>query len=325
MGTGFPYYIPSFTSADGAKSVRPLQTSDLRFRKVSGRHQISADGKHLIDGVAFGRPFLRRTARPPIRIPPRKRRRITYDDDSNDIFDEHANYQQVAVHAGPDDLNNISPNEDSVTDDEYSPDEEVTNELFMELKDIRDDDIRNTGEDHFSVAEDPEIPSSLVGAIVSPRRLTRSRKAGGLCLEGEEMLKLVDENGRPYPGEYNNPLLDLYLYGDDEPRPRPDMHETKRRRTSSPRGIVERATEKPNIEPERVNRRNSKSNWKGVRFQDANLETPATVQEFEESDQSDYEVLYPFSDMTPSLNESDKENSEPRYEATELNAVSMVT
>lgn len=54
-------------------SIRPLGTADLRVRKVSGRHQISEDGKHLIDGVAFGRPFLRKAHRPPLRIPARKR------------------------------------------------------------------------------------------------------------------------------------------------------------------------------------------------------------------------------------------------------------
>ncbi|OJJ48106.1 hypothetical protein ASPZODRAFT_140439 [Penicilliopsis zonata CBS 506.65] len=57
--------------------IRALQTSDLRARRLCGRHQISADGKHLIDGVAFGRPFLKRTSssRPAISIPPRKKRR----------------------------------------------------------------------------------------------------------------------------------------------------------------------------------------------------------------------------------------------------------
>ncbi|KAL1961860.1 hypothetical protein VTN77DRAFT_984 [Rasamsonia byssochlamydoides] len=59
--------------------IRPLQTADLRARRISGRHQISADGRHLIDGVPFGRPYLKRSysSRPAIRIPPRKRRRTT--------------------------------------------------------------------------------------------------------------------------------------------------------------------------------------------------------------------------------------------------------
>ena len=59
--------------------IRALQISDLRVRRLSGRHQISSDGKHLIDGVPFGKPFLKRptASRPAITIPPRKRRRTT--------------------------------------------------------------------------------------------------------------------------------------------------------------------------------------------------------------------------------------------------------
>ncbi|KAL5334841.1 hypothetical protein BJX70DRAFT_376826 [Aspergillus crustosus] len=57
--------------------IRALQISDLRARRLSGRHQIANDGKHLIDGVPFGKPFLKRptSSRPAIVIPPRKKRR----------------------------------------------------------------------------------------------------------------------------------------------------------------------------------------------------------------------------------------------------------
>ncbi|KAJ5121129.1 uncharacterized protein N7515_009090 [Penicillium bovifimosum] len=57
--------------------IRALQLADLRARRLCGRHQITAEGKHLIDGVAFGSPFLKRTttSRPAITIPPRKKRR----------------------------------------------------------------------------------------------------------------------------------------------------------------------------------------------------------------------------------------------------------
>ncbi|KAL2010947.1 hypothetical protein VTN00DRAFT_3665 [Thermoascus crustaceus] len=60
--------------------IRALQTSDLRARRISGRLQISADGRHLIDGVPFGRPYLKRPfpSRPAVKIPPRKRRRISH-------------------------------------------------------------------------------------------------------------------------------------------------------------------------------------------------------------------------------------------------------
>ncbi|OXV11926.1 hypothetical protein Egran_00313 [Elaphomyces granulatus] len=60
--------------------VRALQTVDLRARRLSGRHQISWNGRHLIDGVPFGRPYLKRSSssRPAIKIPPRKRRCTTF-------------------------------------------------------------------------------------------------------------------------------------------------------------------------------------------------------------------------------------------------------
>ncbi|KAF9886415.1 hypothetical protein FE257_011447 [Aspergillus nanangensis] len=60
--------------------VRALQISDLRARRLTGRHQISADGRHLIDGVPFGKPFLKRptSSRPAITIPPRKKRRTSF-------------------------------------------------------------------------------------------------------------------------------------------------------------------------------------------------------------------------------------------------------
>ncbi|KAJ5951728.1 uncharacterized protein N7479_010141 [Penicillium vulpinum] len=60
--------------------IRALQLADLRARRLCGRHQITADGKHLIDGVPFGLPFLKRTTstRPAITIPPRKKRRTVF-------------------------------------------------------------------------------------------------------------------------------------------------------------------------------------------------------------------------------------------------------
>jgi hypothetical protein len=56
---------------------------------LSGRYQISTDGKRLIDGVAFGRPRLKIPRdRPAIDIPPLKRRRITYDAEEAEGEDE---------------------------------------------------------------------------------------------------------------------------------------------------------------------------------------------------------------------------------------------
>ncbi|KAH6983362.1 hypothetical protein BKA56DRAFT_347094 [Ilyonectria sp. MPI-CAGE-AT-0026] len=74
--------------------IRSLLTEDLRRRRLTGRHQISSDGRHLVDGLAFGRPWLRVPRdRPALDLPPRKRARLEYDmeedeDDEDDEEDE---------------------------------------------------------------------------------------------------------------------------------------------------------------------------------------------------------------------------------------------
>ncbi|KAK8024587.1 hypothetical protein PG993_012653 [Apiospora rasikravindrae] len=68
--------------------IRPLLTNDLKQRRLSGRYQISADGKHLIDGIPFGRPLLKAPrGRPALDIPPRKRRRIAIEEGSAEDSD----------------------------------------------------------------------------------------------------------------------------------------------------------------------------------------------------------------------------------------------
>ncbi|KAL2351484.1 hypothetical protein BJ546DRAFT_852521 [Cryomyces antarcticus] len=81
---------------EDAVSIRPLQTSEVRARTLSGRYQISSDGKHLIDGIAFGRPYLRRPDRPRVRIPPRDRRRVTHSNDD----EEEVQFEDGRVNGG---------------------------------------------------------------------------------------------------------------------------------------------------------------------------------------------------------------------------------
>ncbi|KAI5194174.1 hypothetical protein E4T39_08757 [Aureobasidium subglaciale] len=52
--------------------IQPLQTKDIRARRLSGRAQISREGRHLVDGVAFGRLRSHAQKHPPVKIPPRK-------------------------------------------------------------------------------------------------------------------------------------------------------------------------------------------------------------------------------------------------------------
>jgi hypothetical protein len=60
-------------------------TAEERARTLTGRHQISDDGRRLVDGIPFGRPYLRNPSRPAVRIPPRKRQRIDDVDEETEV------------------------------------------------------------------------------------------------------------------------------------------------------------------------------------------------------------------------------------------------
>ncbi|KAK8173376.1 hypothetical protein IWX90DRAFT_426784 [Phyllosticta citrichinensis] len=57
-----------FTNEDHV-TIRPLSTVDRRARYLTGREQINAAGQHLLDGLPFGKPDLRKPDRPPVNIP----------------------------------------------------------------------------------------------------------------------------------------------------------------------------------------------------------------------------------------------------------------
>ncbi|KAI2625037.1 hypothetical protein GGR54DRAFT_594589 [Hypoxylon sp. NC1633] len=68
--------------------IRALNRDDNRRRRISGRHQISSDGRRLIDGIPFGRRLLRNpNNRPSITLPPRKRPRLEHDQENLDDDD----------------------------------------------------------------------------------------------------------------------------------------------------------------------------------------------------------------------------------------------
>ncbi|TLD16488.1 uncharacterized protein PgNI_00099 [Pyricularia grisea] len=73
-------HVAAILQHDEEVYIRPLLTPDLKKRRLSGRDQISTDGRHLVDGVPYGRPLLRHPQnRPSIDIPPRKRQRLLSD------------------------------------------------------------------------------------------------------------------------------------------------------------------------------------------------------------------------------------------------------
>ncbi|RBR07838.1 hypothetical protein FVER53590_11171 [Fusarium verticillioides] len=151
--------------------IRSLSTDDLRRRKLSGRHQISYDGKHLIDGLAFGRPWLRAPRdRPALDLPPRKRARITHeeeldeDDDDGSYADEEDQSEQLLLEDSEapemgepgsvrmrvrfmdsDQLEDEDEDEDLEDENEFQPIEEAHAETAADEED--EDDAESIDED----------------------------------------------------------------------------------------------------------------------------------------------------------------------------------
>ncbi|KAI8933561.1 hypothetical protein NX059_009295 [Plenodomus lindquistii] len=80
--------------------IRPLMTAEVRARTLAGRLQISDGGQHLVDGVPFGRPYLRAPHRPAVRIPPRKRQRA--DQQEADEVREARDFVNALLEGTPD-------------------------------------------------------------------------------------------------------------------------------------------------------------------------------------------------------------------------------
>ncbi|CRK29901.1 hypothetical protein BN1708_018388, partial [Verticillium longisporum] len=109
---GLEDYAVELRGTDGEPfDIRSLLTQDIKRRRLSGRHQVSFDGKHLVDGLAFGRPWLRTPRdRPQVQLPPRKRARLTWDSDDDaaaanppDGSDEDADRSPLLIEYDKDD------------------------------------------------------------------------------------------------------------------------------------------------------------------------------------------------------------------------------
>ncbi|KAK3713344.1 hypothetical protein LTR37_008536 [Vermiconidia calcicola] len=81
--------IAAVCKEDDELLIKALQYVEVRARTLTGRDQITSDGRHLMDGVPFGKPCLRAPVRPEVRIPPRKRRKLDEDDTAPLMLMEH--------------------------------------------------------------------------------------------------------------------------------------------------------------------------------------------------------------------------------------------
>ena len=255
--------------------IRALQTSDLRVRKFSGRHQISSDGKHLIDGVAFGRPFLRSGTRPTVQIPPRKRQRISYDE-WDGLYDSVS--EEVEVE-GDEQWNGLE-DDDSGSDSVDEPD------MSEELEGLIDDAAEIQAGNEIQVLADDDGPTVT---------RSRSRNRGlGLTL--------------PLYGPYHNPLLDEY--SQDEPASMLSAFDTG---IGSPHAQYATRSHKKKKGNQALvdDRRHSIGSDKSVRFDDEEGATPATVRLTDMFDDADADDDDDEEFIPAEGDDSDKENTQP--------------
>lgn len=169
--------------------IRPLLRQDLRVRRLTGRHQISADGKHLIDGLAYGRPWLKRpVGRPAVDIPPRKRARITYGEEGAESEeDEQKAIEDIVRSRSTQKLLSGAEFEDDgdeEDDEDFEPEQEEDDE-DDEVEEGEEEGDGEGAED--AVMEDGDEPQLLIEAAAMEEPDVE---------EDPELLEIVDEGVR---------------------------------------------------------------------------------------------------------------------------------
>lgn len=163
--------------------IRPLSSHELKLRRLNGRHQVTSDGRHLVDGLPFGRPWLRRNPRPDIIIPPRKRLRLEDVQNDNVLTALQAGHNAgagaLALADEQDDEDDededfVDDDEEDSLDSEYVEDEELSQSpqrLIMASQ--GSDDAEQTSEDgnegftDNGEAEDQEDGKGELGLVLN--------------------------------------------------------------------------------------------------------------------------------------------------------------
>ncbi|KAL9013604.1 MAG: hypothetical protein Q9173_001721, partial [Seirophora scorigena] len=286
---------------------------------VSGRYQISTDGRHLIDGVAFGRPFLRRADRPAIRIPPRKRPRIEYTDEENEDYEAQ---RQVVVHTGAEE------GQESEADSDYIGDESSGSENG-DLNSERDN-IRKSAESTDRETAQGEIyggqPEAAKDANSSQLdRISRQRRPrpAGLGLRTSRIT--ADENGNPSSHISNARLLEMLQ--NDESADEPESSAPKKRRRLNPYVANNYRRHPKTARTIGINdsAKNVRGKGRSVRFDETELPKPPAVRLEPgggSKDEEDFEPDSGAGSESHDIDESDKENATPGSQIQKPAAVS---
>ncbi|ETN42963.1 uncharacterized protein HMPREF1541_02121 [Cyphellophora europaea CBS 101466] len=135
------HYLPisSVLREDDEVIVRPLLSDDLRAWRRGGRMQITEDGRHLIDGVVFSKPWVRQ-GRPDFDIPPRKRQKTLEDDQNSEK--ENVEPQELGFPAlmAPQDDEDDDDDEDYISENDADEQAVVTHGVFEDADASEDED-----------------------------------------------------------------------------------------------------------------------------------------------------------------------------------------
>ncbi|CAK7234082.1 hypothetical protein SEUCBS140593_008818 [Sporothrix eucalyptigena] len=133
--------ITKLLDKDDEVIIRPLSSEDLKKRLIGGRHQISSDGKRLVDGVPFGRPLLKRPrGRPAVTIAPRKLPRPSGNgllefEEAEEEEEEDGDFAMQLIPYVSDD--NEGEEHDSEEDDSDEEEEEDDEEMDLDADEIQ--------------------------------------------------------------------------------------------------------------------------------------------------------------------------------------------
>lgn len=231
------------------------------------------------------------------------RRQVTsnagFDDDANDLFQySHSSEEEDTVSADGD-------REQALQDELHS--------LQSELQEDPSDITMVEGNLEMKLGT-----KSGQNSATSTIRSMRQRNTGlGLGLGGT--LLLVDEFGKPYPKEYNNPLLD---YFDDDQIETGKLSDPQNNDIKTGGGTITRNDIYQDIDSRsKTPSRSSSASTKNVRFKEPEVPTPATNMEIDITDDSEDDSFKPDEDTDTSIDESDKENATPRLNKSELEEV----
>ena len=103
--------------------IRPYTWEERRARTALGRDQISADGRHLHDGIAFGKPFIRTATRPRVNIPPMKKRKLDHGREEQVRVAEADEAAKYAIEDNVQDepMNDFGDGEEDEDDEDFQP------------------------------------------------------------------------------------------------------------------------------------------------------------------------------------------------------------